>query len=329
MEKVLVTGPTGFIGSHLTETLLNKGYHVKCLVRKTSNLKWLKDLNVELVYSDLFDKKILSEAISDISYLYHVAGVTFAKRKEEFYLGNRDATKSLIDICYKANPSIKRFIHVSTQAVVGPSLSKDHPVDETAGYNPLTTYGLSKMEAEKIVREYFGKMNCTIVRPPAVYGPRDVAIFEFFKAMSRGLQPMIGFGDKLVSLIHVYDLVNGFVMSGESPKAINNIFFISSEKYYSWREVGDITCKIMNKNALRIKVPHFTVYTLGFLSQVFAMFSSKPAILNLEKSREITQAYWTCSVEKAKKDFGFKEELSLEQGIENTVKWYKEQKWIK
>jgi nucleoside-diphosphate-sugar epimerase len=328
LSTALVTGASGFIGSHLVDLLLEKGYRVKCLVRKSSNLKWLDGKNAEYVYGDMFSAGVLPPVLKDTDYVYHVAGVTFAKKKETFYRGNVDATKSLLEICTKSNPGLKKFIHVSSQACVGPSFDKN-PIDETRDYHPLTTYGRSKAESEKVVKSYFDKLNCTIVRPPAVYGPRDYAIYEYFKSMNRGLQPLIGFDNKLVSLIHARDLVKGFVLAGESEKAASNIYFISSEKFYNWRDVGNMTQKLLGRKTIRIVIPHFAVKTTAFFSQVFGMFSSKPVILNREKARELTQAYWICSAEKAKRDFGFREDLTLEEGFKDTIEWYRKNGWLK
>ncbi|MCI0715916.1 MAG: NAD-dependent epimerase/dehydratase family protein, partial [Chlorobi bacterium] len=290
MAKVFVTGGTGFIGSHLIDELLKKGYEVKALVRKSSSTKWLEGKPVEYIYGDLFSIDILEKAIKDVDYVYHVGGVTFAKKKEEFYRGNVDSTKSLLNACYKFNPLLKKFIHVSSQAAVGPSFD-GKPIDETRDYHPLTTYGRSKVEAEKASISFFDKLNCTIVRPPAVYGPRDYAIFEYFKSMNRGLQPLIGFDNKLVSLIHVLDLVNGFILAGESDISSSNIYFISSDKFYNWRDVGEMTQRLLGKKTIRVVIPHFAVKTTAFFSEVFGFFSPKPVILNREKAREITQAY--------------------------------------
>ncbi len=328
MQNSFITGATGFIGSHLADELLKKNYSVKCLVRKSSSTKWLDGKNVELVYGDLFDKKFLSEVLKDVYYVYHVGGVTFAKKKEEFFRGNVDATKSLLEACVKFKPDIKKFIHVSSQACVGPSFD-GKPIDESRDYFPLTTYGKSKMEAEKLVKSYFDKLNCTIVRPPAVYGPRDYAIFEYFKSMNRGLQPMIGFENKLISLIHAIDLVRGFILAGESDKSSSQIYFISSEKFYNWRDIGEITKQILGRRTLRLVIPHFAVKTTAFFSEVFGVFSSKPVILNREKARELTQQFWICSVEKAKRELGFKETFTLEEGFRNTIDWYKENGWLK
>ncbi|HWA05297.1 MAG TPA: NAD(P)-dependent oxidoreductase, partial [Ignavibacteria bacterium] len=258
MAKIFVTGGTGFIGSHLIDELLKKNYEVKALVRRSSSTKWLEGKPVEYIEGDLFTEDVLKKALSDVDYVYHVGGVTFAKKKEDFYRGNVDATKSLLEACVKFNPGLKKFIHVSSQAAVGPSFD-GKPIDETRDYHPLTTYGRSKVEAEKLVISYFDKLSCTIVRPPAVYGPRDYAIYEYFKSMSRGLQPMIGFDNKLVSLIHGVDLVRGFILAGEAEISKSSIYFISSEEFYNWRDVGEITKKLLGRKTIRLTIPHFAV----------------------------------------------------------------------
>lgn len=328
MAKAFVTGATGFIGSHLVDELLKKNYEIKCLVRKNSSTKWLKDKPVEFIEGDLFTKDVLEKALTDVDYVYHVGGVTFAKRKEEFRRGNVEATKSLLEAALKFNPGLKKFVHVSSQAAVGPSFD-GKPIDETRDYFPLTAYGRSKVEAEKIVKNYFDKLNATILRPPAVYGPRDYAIYEYFKSMSRGLQPLIGFDNKLVSLIHGVDLVKGFILAGESDISSSNIYFISSEKFYNWRDVGAMTQRLLGRKTLRVVVPHFAVKTTAFFSQVFGFFSSKPTVLNIEKSRELTQRYWICSIEKAQRELGFKEGFTLEEGFKDTIDWYRKEGWIK
>jgi dihydroflavonol-4-reductase len=246
LANVFVTGATGFIGSHLVDELLKKNYKIKCLVRKTSNLRWLEGKPVEFVYGGLFDNDVLSEAVKDADYVYHVAGVTLRKKRSLFQRKHRSYEK-LLEVCYKANPNLKRFLFVSSQTAVGPSFSKDQPVSEETPYHPITTYGRSKMEAEKAVIGYFDKMRCTVVRAPAVYGPRDVAVLEYFKAMNMGLQALIGFKEKLVSLIHGLDLVDGIITAAEAEAAVSQIYFITSEKFYSWKEVGELTTRLMGK----------------------------------------------------------------------------------
>jgi len=326
--RILITGANGFIGSHLTESLNKRGHQLRCLVRNTSDLTWIKNLPIEYIYGDLFDEDAMKKAVKDVECIYHLAGVTKSKTKAGYYRGNHLATKNLLEITLATNPSLKRFVHVSSQAAVGPSL-EGKPIDEQTPFHPITTYGLSKMEAEKECLKMMDRLPLTIVRPPAVYGPRDKDVFEFFHVISKGLHPLIGFSDKYVSLIHVKDLVDGILSAGENPKALGQTYFISSEGYYNWKQLGEITSKIMGKKVIRVKIPAACVYTVAAFAQFFSVFSSKPAVLNIEKGKDIVQNAWTCDIAKARKELGFKETMTIEEGIKNTVDWYRQKGWIK
>jgi dihydroflavonol-4-reductase len=325
--KALVTGGNGFIGSHLVELLLSRNYSVRCLVRKTSDLKWLNKLNVELIYGDLFDDSALRSAVSGVDAVYHSAGVTKAKTKEEYFRGNATGTKSLLEATIEHNRTLKRFVHISSQTAAGPSPSKI-PITEETTPHPITTYGKSKWLAEEECLRSMGTIPITIVRPPVVYGPRDKDVFEFFNTYAKGLQPMVGFDEKYVSMIHVSDLIRGFVMAGESEKSVGQTYFISSKEVYGWKSIGDVTRKVMNTNALRIRIPEFGVYAIATFAELFSACSKKPALINFEKAKDMVQDFWTCDASKAKRDFGFEQQVSLEDGIRNTVEWYKAQDWL-
>lgn len=326
--KILITGATGFIGSHLAEALHQKGYQLRCLVRKTSDLKWIKHLPIEYVYGTLFDKEVLTKAIEGVDYIYHVAGVNKAKRNSEYFAGNHSATKIFLDAVLASKHHLKRFVYVSSQAAVGPS-EKDNPVNEQTPFHPITAYGESKMLAEQECLRMMENIPITIVRPPAVYGPRDTDVFAFFDAVNKGLQPMIGFQRKYVSLVHVKDLVNGMILAGEHPNGVSQTYFIASERFYHWEEVGNTAASVMNKKVLRVHVPEFIVYGLFATVQFFSFFSKKPLILSIDKAKDVVQDAWTCDITKAKTELGYREELSLEEGIRMTVSWYREQGWLK
>src|SRR5208283_1189048 len=182
--RILITGATGFIGSHLADALHNKGYQLRCLVRTTSSHEWIKHLPVEYAYGGLFDTKALNKAVENVDYIYHVAGLTKAKSRAEYFHGNHIATKNLLDAVLIANPNIKRFVHISSQAAVGPSAG-GIPINEQTPFHPITAYGESKMEAEKECLGRMNKLPITITRPPAVYGPRDKDVFAFFDTMNK------------------------------------------------------------------------------------------------------------------------------------------------
>lgn len=325
--KALVTGGTGFIGSHLVEHLLSKRYSVRCLVRKTSDLTWLKGLNVEYAYGDLFDEAALRAAVTGVDYVYHSAGITNAKKKEDFYRGNATGTRNILHAVITHNPNLHRFIHVSSQTAIGPSPSKA-PISEDARPHPITTYGKSKWKAEEECLSVITRIPLTIVRPPVVYGPRDKDVFEFFNTMNKGLQPIVGFNEKYVSMIHVSDLVGGFVMAGESNATAGQTYFISSKDVYGWKEIGDETKRLLGRRVLRVRLPEAGVFIVAACAEFLALFSSKPALINFEKARDMVQNYWTCDASKAKRDFGFEQQVTLSEGIRNTIEWYRQHEWL-
>lgn len=322
-----VTGGTGFIGSHLIERLLSKGYHVRALVRNPKKLGFLKDLPIEIIEGDLFSNAALEKAIEGADFVYHVAGLVAAHSKKEFYIGNRDATKNMIEITAKVNPNVKKFIHISSQTAVGPGEGMS-AVNESVAPNPLTTYGKSKLAAEHEVLKFKDKLPVTILRVSAVYGPRDTATFDYFKSAYMGVELLIGFRDTYVSLVHSSDLVTGIILAGESEKANGQIYFLGSEQYYTWNEIGYVTKSVLQKKLLRVRVPKPLVFGIAGISQIASKFKSKPSVLNYEKAFDLIQENWCCDVTKAKTDLGYKQEVSLVEGVKETIKWYLDNKWM-
>lgn len=326
-QIAVVTGGTGFVGSHLVDLLLNKGYEIRCITRKSSDLKWLKDKDVKIFDCGLYNKEALKEVIREADYVYHVAGVVKSKTKEGYFRGNVDTTRTLIEATLESNSNLKRFLVVSSQTVTGPSLD-GKPVNEETKCRPITTYGKSKWEEEKLVLSFKDKLPITICRAPAVYGERDTEIFIYFKTFSKGLTTTVGFNEKKLSLIHVLDLVNGFYLAATNQKSNGQIYFISSEEFYTWSQINNITSTIIGKKPIVIKVPHFLVYSIAAVAQFAAMFSSKPATLNIEKAKDITQQFWICDTSKAINELGYHQNISIEEGIRRTIEWYKKMNWI-
>ncbi|MGB5287170.1 MAG: NAD(P)-dependent oxidoreductase [Ignavibacteriaceae bacterium] len=323
----VVTGANGFVGSHLVDYLLTKNFEVRCIVRNSSNLRWLENKNVIIFNCGLFDREGLGEAFKDANYIFHIAGVVKAKNEEGYFRGNVESTQVLLEVAAEKKESIKKFVIVSSQTVSGPSLN-GKPVNEESECKPLTTYARSKLKQEQVVSGYQDIFPVTICRAPAIYGERDTEIFIYFQVFNRGLTTMIGFDKKELSLLHVADLVEGLYLAAVSDKSNGEIYFISSEKFYTWDEIGSITSRVLNKKAFKIKLPHFIVFTVAAFAQFFALFSSKPATLNIEKAKDLTQRFWICDTSKAVRDLGYKQKVSVEEGIKRTCDWYKQMKWI-
>lgn len=323
----VVTGATGFVGSHLVDLLLSKNYNVRVITRKSSSMHWLKDKNIEVFDCGLTSDEGLKKAFIGAEYIYHVAGVVKSKKPEGYFFGNVETTRHLLEAALPAKDTLKRFLVVSSLTASGPS-KPNKPVNEEMECLPITTYGRSKLAEEELARTYMDKLPITICRAPAVFGERDTEILIFFKTFKKGLMTTIGGNDKIISLIHVADLVNGIYLAATSSVSIGQTYFISSEKFYTWEEVGKATEKIIGNKPIKISVPHAAVYSIAAVAQFFAMFSRKPATLNIEKAKDITQQAWICDVSKAKKEIGFKQIIPLEEGIRRTIEWYKKMKWI-
>ena len=323
----VVTGASGFVGSHMVDYLLEKGHHVKCILRKTSSTKWLEGKQVEIFYSGLFDKEKLKEVLKDADYLFHIAGVVKAKTEDGYFKGNVQTTRTLLDALCEIDSKVKRIVIVSSQTACGPSLD-GKPCNEGTPEHPITTYGRSKLAEEKLAKSYMDKLPITIVRLPAVYGERDTEIYQVFKTYKMGIMTLVGFDEKKLNLSHVYDVVNGIFLAATSDKSKGQLYFIASEEIYTWEQISQSIKKAFGRSALTIRVPHFLVYTVAAIAQFFAMFSSKAATFNLEKAKDFVQKEWTCDVSKAKNELGYKQNISLDEGMMRTISWYREMKWL-
>lgn len=323
----VVTGASGFVGSHLVDKLLSEGHEVRCILRSTSSRRWLEGKPVEIIDCGLFDKENLKKVLVDADYLFHIAGVVKAKNEEGYFKGNVETTRVLIDVLKEVNPKIKRMVITGSMTACGPSLDGKPCTEETIPH-PITTYGRSKRAQEELAMSNKDIIPITILRLHAVYGERDTEIYQFFRTYKMGLMGLIGFDDKRLNLIHVQDAVDGIYKAAIIPKAAGEIYFLASEEIYNWPTIGDVIAKATGKKAFVLRIPHFLVYTVAAVVQFFSMFSSKAATFNIEKARDFVQKDWTCDVSKAKRDFNFVQNVKLEEGIKRAIDWYREMKWL-
>ncbi len=325
--RYFVTGGTGFVGSWVVKQLTDAGETVVCLVRKTSNLRWLEGLPVEYCYGSLNDPDSLREAIGRSDVVLHIAGVTKALTPEEFYRGNVQATKNLMEVTLVENPGIKKVVFVGSQAACGPS-NPGESKTEDAPANPLTDYGKSKLQADEVAQSYFGKLPVTILRPPTVYGPRDTDVFEVFKNVKAGVNLKVGSHDPVVSIIHVFDLARGIIAAANDDRSTGEIFNICNPQPCEWSNVIDILKSAMNKSVMNIPVPYAVAYGFAGIMELGSKITGKPSILNRQKMIEVNAGYWVFSAEKIRETLGFLTEISLEKGLAETCNWYKEHGWL-
>lgn len=334
MEKtVFVTGGTGFVGSHLVEELLQrKVEEVRCLVR--SEPKWLADLDVTYVHGDLSDVEMLWEALDGVDEVYHVAGRTRAPTEEAFYEANVQATLNLMGAIKHAAPDPDRILVTSSLAAVG--RCEQDVATEDVPLRPVSMYGRSKAQLEealherhKMTKSFAEALPITIVRPPAVYGPRDRDILDFFQAVNRHVCPVVGAGaDPTLSLVHVQDLVAGMVDACRHPAASGETYHLGSDQLYSWYEVKRAATAALDTWALPLPIPGPLLGAAGAVSEAWGRLTGTHPPLNRDKAREIRHACTACSIEKAKRDFDYRPSIPLEKGVAETIRWYRTHGWL-
>lgn len=326
-KRVLLTGATGFIGSHIVEKLVLGGYEVLCAVRQSSDISFLKKFKLDIKYADLSDVESIKAILASEDIIIHNAGLTKSLSNTEYYKVNVEITKNVLEAAKAKLPKLERFVYIGSQAAAGPNPSAQ-AIDEISPPVPITPYGKSKLEAEGIVMQYSRFFPITILRPSAVFGPKDKDILFYFKSISFGFMPFLGKHDPLVSLIYVEDLARAIVLAADHPKAANQIFFISDGKFYRWSVVADTIAQILKKKCLRIRIPIPALNIIGALYEFQSkVFKTKP-LLNRYKIDELSQKYWVCSSNKIFETLGFKPAYSLEEALSETAKWYKKNRWI-
>lgn len=322
----LVTGSNGFLGSHLVEGLLARGYEVHCLVRRTSDLRWLKGLPVRLVYGDVTSEGSLREAVAGKGYLFHAAGLVKATSQRAFDRVNSGGTAKLLAACWRYDPELRKFVLISSQSAAGPSLN-GRPVDERDRAKPVSRYGRSKLKAEKEVRKYAGRFPVTIVRPSAIFGPRDRGMYPFFKMLKKRVVVLVR-GERYANFAYVKDVVAGVILAAESESAVMQTYHIGAERGYGWREFAETAARVMGKRALIISVPEAAVRALGGVNSLSAALTGRARMLDSQKAHEILQRYWLCDISKAKSELGYSLRYSLEEGLAETIGWYESKGWI-
>lgn len=313
------------MGSHLVEALLQRGYReVRCLVRR--DLKWLAPLGIVPVHGDLTDRAVLEAAVRGVDEVYHVAGVTRATDWATFEQGNIRGTVRLLEAIRAVHPGIRKVLVTSSLAAVGRA---EGVADETTPLNPISQYGRSKAQMEAALAPFQADLPLVVVRPPAVYGPRETDILTFFQTVRRGICPVIGDGTQPdLSLVHVRDLVQGMIDAVASEATSGQTYFIGSEVPYAWNQVRDATAAALGRSVLTIPIPPALIEAVGAVAEVAGKLLGTYPPLNREKAAEIRHACKMCSSGKARRDFGYQPGIPLEDGIRETIAWYRAHGWL-
>jgi nucleoside-diphosphate-sugar epimerase len=320
--SVLVTGATGFIGSHLVEALAAKNWRVTCLVRPKSRTHRLQKLPIALISGSWNDTSILDKAVRGQDYVFHLAGRIRSAPKVVYKQANSLFTKNLIRACLKTNPNIERFIYVSSISAAGPSPPGIFS-DESQIPSPTSEYGRTKLQGEIAVQDARDQLPSTIIRPPAVYGPRQQETEMLISIISKRIVPILKDETKITSLIYIDDLIHGILQAALSSQASGQVYYLCNKQGYSWRNLILMLKKHVLGESLFLPIPEELISFLAWFTDILKSFGYIRIYFGRRIWKAMVQTPWLFSPEKAEKDFGFKPQYSLQKGIEKTVNYYK------
>jgi len=320
-----LTGGSGFVGSHVADALLAGGYRLRTLVRRPASPGWLKDLDVELVTGDVRDAASLEPLVAGADAVVHVAGKTSAKSEADYLEANASGTAHLVAATLRGSPDA-HFVLVSSQAAGGPSLD-GLPVAASAAGKPVSAYGRSKLEGENEVRRAT-RLRYTILRPSAVYGPRETAIRDLFVAASRGVVPVLAGGKPRIQLVYAGDAARA-VVGALRRGARNETFYVAHPEVLDYRQIADTLAALPARPPLLVPVPSGLVRLAGYVFGAMSAFGSRPPVFDSEKATEMLQTAWLCYVGDAQVALGEPFRTDFASGARQTWDWYSANGWIR
>ncbi len=329
-SQALITGASGFVGSHLAEALAHQRVKVRLLVRKTSRLPFTPTPRMELCYGDVTDLESVRKAAKGVKVIYHLAGILRGADFTAYQKVNAEGTRNVCGAA-EEEKGFRRLVYVSSLSAAGPS-PLGGEINETMSCHPVSFYGQTKRMGEEIALSCRKKFEVCILRPGAVYGPRETDIFEYFKMVRQGLVVNGGSGAQRVSFVYVSDLVEAILLAGHSPKAKGQIFFVSDGKSLDWNELSAQIGRTLKKSYKTFDVPLGIVRIVASLGDGVARLTGKsflPPIVSTDKLKEAGAPGWVCDNRKIRQQLGFKPMTDIKTGVEKTVQFYLTAGWLK
>ncbi|HEY7480566.1 MAG TPA: NAD-dependent epimerase/dehydratase family protein [Gemmatimonadales bacterium] len=318
-ELTLVTGATGFTGSHLVHRLVAQGARVRVIARSAARAQAILPDTVDLVEGDITDPNVVERAVPGVTTVYHLAALFREARHRDhrYWEVNVEASRRLLDAAVAA--AVRRFVHCSTVGVHGHIASP--PGDELTAYDPGDVYQETKCEAEQLALSYRDRIPLAVARPTPIYGPGDTRLLKLFRMVVRRRFPLIDGGEKYFHTVHVNDLVNGLLLLGSHPRAVGETFILGGEGYVKLSELAGMIAELAGVPPPRLRLPAKPFQLAGSLvEKICVPFGIEPPIYRRRvdfytKSRAF-------SIEKARRMLGYQPQVKLRDGLRETLEWY-------
>lgn len=330
--RILVTGASGFIGSFIVEEALNRGMEVWAAMRPTSSRRYLTDERINFINLNLQDATELKQKMDELQpdYVVHAAGATKCLDINDFYRTNTDGTSNLVSALKDVAQSgqLKRFVFTSSLSIFG-AIHEKQPYQEICDSDtphPNTAYGKSKLKAEAVVEQ--SGLPYVILRPTGVYGPREKDYFIMAKSIKQHSDFSVGYKPQDITFVYVKDVVQAVFLALEKP-VVGQHFFLSDGKVYSSRTFSDLIWEELGRPWLiRIKAPVWVLRIVTFVGEYWGRLTHNVTALNNDKYNILRQRNWRCDITPACQQLGFEPQYDLERGVKETIKWYKDNKWL-
>jgi nucleoside-diphosphate-sugar epimerase len=324
-RKLLITGASGFVGSFLVQKALEEGYEVYAGIRSSSSKLYLQDERIKFFEIDFNNPEVLTENLkkTEFTHIIQNAGVTKAKNKEQYFQVNAVALDYLINGILEANLPIEKFIFISSLAAYGPADNQPkNIVTNSSAPQPVTTYGESKLKGEIILKKYHS-LPYHIIRPTAVYGPREADLLTLYKMLNNRIELLIGNTSQRLTFIYIEDLVD-VILKSLSISKTQTEYFVTDGNHYTAEQLNRIIKENLGKSSIKLKLPISLIRLIAIISEKISSLSGNYPALNLEKVNELKCQSWECDIDNLKEDLEFEPKYDLEKGMFKTIKWYKE-----
>lgn len=325
---VLLTGASGFVGSHVLDVLMAHGVGVTLLLRPTSSRRFLQDhlTEVRIVEGSLADGTAVREALAEATHVVHCAGATKAVRPCELFAANQQGTRNLLQAIHDCGRTIECLVHISSLAAGHPA-TVDRPAREEDPPAPCSVYGQSKLAAEQEIRQ-----DCerpwVILRPGAVYGPRDREFLPLFRVVTRGWAPLFGGGRQQLSLVYVKDLAQ-IVWNALTQDAVRGeVLHVAAPEPVTSRQLVLAMGRALGCSPRCVPLPWLVLRAAAAGQWIAGRLTGRPGILTHGKLREIQANGWVADTSRLRERLGEVCATPLEEGLRETARWYEAAGWL-